>query len=309
MRHVTLGLSRRGRRAQFCELSESDRALRERDFEDRWDDSAPTRDGAPPRRPNLRRRQLGLATILITLCATALSGFGVVVLAAAQSANPSLQAAASTPSQWIDIVRPIEMFSLESPELNGLARLYQARRNGVGGRQDTLGYGNAPGKGVFLRLTAYRPGSEEAAPTSFFVDLVRSAAAAGLSIGHNLQPQESTTRFGLMEIADIDLIEQSGTTIQCLGFRTIERAVPVRLSGFACGARDKPVSRPGLVCLIERFDVTSAGGDQSLARFFATTELKRNAACAGMALAPTPAHSNWLDQADARPPLRLKKTR
>jgi hypothetical protein len=44
-----------------------------------------------------------------------------------------------------------------------------------------------------------------------------------------------------------------------------------------------------------------------LARFFAEAELKRNPTCAGTALGPTPVHANWLDQADARPPLKPRK--
>lgn len=316
MRRVTLGLARQGRRtpdggrrpAQFYELSQSGgRAAHAHVFEDDWEDLLHVEDEAL-----LRRRRLGLAPTAIAALTAALFGFGVVVLACAQSADPSVQTAAlgaTSAAQWVDIVRPFEMFSLEAPELSGAARLYRARRNSLGGRQDILGYGNLPGRELFLRLTAYRPGSEDAAPTSFFVDLVRSAATAGLSLGHNLQPQESATRLGLFEIADLDLVEQNGTATSCLGFRSVESTAPVRLSGFACGARNKPLSRPGLVCLIERLDLISAGEDQPLAHFFAAAELKRNPACAGTALAPTPARSNWLDQADARPPLRLKKTR
>jgi hypothetical protein len=214
------------------------------------------------------------------------------------------------PPQWIDIVRPIEIFSLDAPDFAKDTRVYRARRHREGGgRQDIFGFGRLRGQDPFLRLMVYRVGSEAAPQMSFYVDLARQAAAAELSIGHSSQPQISATRFGPVEIADLDLAERQGPATPCLGFRSTAIDAPVKLVGLACGTSDKPLSRPGLVCVIERLDLNSAGEDPGLARFFAESELKRNPACAGIALGPKPVHANWADQADAQRQLKPKKTR
>ena len=260
--------------------------------------------------PKLRRRPT-LAPIAIGGLAVMLFGFGVAVLAAQPPDQPAetIRAEAPPVPQWVDITRPFELFSLDAPELGKEQRTYRARRHTGGGRTDTLGFGTLAGSTPFLRLTVYRRGQESPAPVPFFVDLARGAAAAGLSIGRSLQPQESMTRFGPVQVADVDLVDPEGAASPCLGFRSADRDTPVKLSGFACGSKDKPMSRPGLTCLIERLDLTSAGDDAALASFFAKAELNRNPACSGTALAPVTARSSWLDQADARPQLRTKKTR
>lgn len=277
-----------------------------------WSDDAvcAAADGNDLRR--MQRQRVGLAPVALTCLVCLLLGFGLAVLAAAKSAEAPVETArleTSEPPQWIDIVHPFEIFGLTAPDLGKSTKIYQARRyRDGGGRQDTLGFGDLNEEGPFLRLTIYRPGSETLAPVPFFVDMVRATAAADFSIAHNRQPRETATRFGGFEIADLDLAAKNGTPTPCLGFRSIATDAPVRMTGFACGGKDKPLSQQALACLIERLDLNSAGEDQALARFFAAAELKRNPACAGMTLAPTPVHANWLDQADARPQLRLRKT-
>jgi hypothetical protein len=259
----------------------------------------------------LRRRQGNAAPIAVAILAVLLLGFGVVVLAAAQSSEEPVEVARTEVPllpQWIDIVKPIEIFSLDAPDLAKDTKFYLARRNrDGGGRQDTLGFGQLKAQDPFLRLMIYRVGSEAPLRVSFYVDLARRAAAAELSVTHSLQPQESMTRFGRFEVADLDLIEKDGSATPCLGFRSANGEAPLQMIGFACGTEAKPLSRPGLVCLIERLDLNSAGEDQVLGRFFAEAELKRTPTCAGTALGPTPVHANWLDQADARPPLKPRK--
>jgi hypothetical protein len=270
-------------------------------------------DDLPEDLPRLRRRRSKLAPVAVACLAALLLAFGVVVLAAAQSDEPPVQTARleapPPPPQWIDIVRPIEIFGLDAPEFAKDTKIYRARRHrDGGGREDMLGFGQLRGKDPFLRLMVYRIGSEAAPDVSFYVDIVRRAAAAELSIGRSTQPQVSATRFGAIEIADLDLVERDGATTPCLGFRQSLSGAPVKMIGFACGTKDKPLSRPGLVCIVERLDLNSAGEDPALARFFADSELHRIPACAGTALGPLPVHANWLDQADAQPPLKPKKS-
>jgi hypothetical protein len=263
--------------------------------------------------PPARLLRRGSATpVAVALLAAVILGLGIAVLAA-QSIGNQLQPARAEmrrPPQWIDIVKPIALFGLDMPDISKDAKVYAARRHSEGGgRQDTLGFGRLEGPDPYLRLTVYRIGNEATHRVSFYVDLARRAAAAGLSIGHSPQLQEAMTRFGLFEVADVDLIDKEGLPTPCLGFRTASDDLPVQMAGFACGSKIKPLSRPGLVCLIERLDLNSAGEDQVLARFFAEAELRRTAACNGNALAPAATRASWLDQADALPPLKTRKGR
>jgi hypothetical protein len=261
----------------------------------------------------LPRRRGSAAPVGVALLAAVILGLGIVVLAAAQSIGhqaPPPRAEAAQPPLWIDIVKPIALFGLDMPDISKDARIYVARRHSEGGgRQDTLGFGRLDGPDPYLRLMVYRIGNEARHKVSFYVDLARRAAAAGLSIGHGLKSQEAMTRFGLFEVADVDLMDKEGLPTPCLGFRSANDDLPVQMAGFACGSKAKPLSRPGLVCLIERLDLNSAGEDQVLARFFAEAELKRTAACNGNALAPAATRASWLDQADALPPLKARKAR
>jgi hypothetical protein len=262
--------------------------------------------------PRLRRRRKNLPPVVVAFLALLLLAFGVVVLAAAQSEDGPVQTArleAPPLSQWLDIVRPIEIFSLDAPDFAKDTKIYRARRHREGGgREDMLGFGQLSGKESFLRLMIYRMGSETVPHVSFYVDLARRAAAAELSIGRSFQPHVDATRFGPVEVADLDLVAKDGAATPCLGFHSLSEA-PVEMTGFACGTKDKPLSRPGLVCIIERLDLNSAGEDPALASFFSESELKRSPACAGTALGPMPTRANWLDQADAQPPLKGKKSR
>jgi hypothetical protein len=82
-----------------------------------------------------------------------------------------------------------------------------------------------------------------------------------------------------------------------------------RLSGFACGTRTRPISRPALGCLIDRLELDGGGDDSALADYFAETELRRDPSCTGTALGPNRISADWIDENDAPPPLRLRKMR
>lgn len=264
--------------------------------------------------PSRRKSPLkAVATVAMACLSLLVLWFGVGVLAAARPDDPPLRMTRFdplSPPQWIDIVRPFETYSLDVPELARDEKIYRARRNREGGgRQDILGFGQLRGKEPFLSLMVYRIGNEAVPEVSFYVDLARRAAATDFSIRRSLQPQVAPTRFGPFEVADLDLVEKGGPATACLGFRSIAADAPIKLSGFACGTPDKPLSRAALLCFIERLDLNSAAEDPALVRFFAASELKRNPTCAGVALGPKPVHPTWGDQADAQPQLRSKKTR
>jgi hypothetical protein len=195
------------------------------------------------------------------------------------------------------------MFNLPAPELAKLEKRYEARRHRLGGgRQDFLAFGNPAGPGPYLRLDLYRPGQEEVADATFFVELARRAAEAGLSIVRSAPPEALTTRFGVFELADMSLATgKAETGTPCLGFRNAAANAELRMAGFFCpnpnSSEKRLDARMTLGCLIDRLDLNIAGEDRALAAFFAASEMRRSPACAGVRLEPNPARATWLEEA------------
>ena len=169
------------------------------------------------------------------------------------------------------------------------------------GRQDYLSAGTPDGLGPYLRLAVYRIGSEPAPDVPLFVDVARRAADASLGIRRSGTPYELTTRFGRFEALDLDV--DSHAVPACTGFRVRIANPTLQMAGLVCGTPQRPFTRTALTCLLERIDLNSAGEDAPLAQFFAASELARNPACAGAAMAPTPLHAPWLDDKPSRRPV------
>lgn len=262
------------------------------------------RDNSDEARNKVRHGPIGSGTMAALLL------LSVVVLAATKPPPLARSAPFPPPPAWIDVRQPIQSFNLDTPEFPGLTLTYEARRHRAGGGQkDILTLGKLDGREPYFRLVLYRVGSEPVANATLFVDLVRTAAAAGLSITRSLAPEDLATRFGDFETMDLDLAANRGTPAQCLGFRKAALEGSFRMSGFACGAPSKPLSRVALACLLDRLELAAAGGDRALAGFFAASELWRDPVCAGTGLAPMLLKANWIDQNDAPPPLRLPNDR
>lgn len=256
-----------------------------------------------------RRRRAGLV-----FGALAALGVAITILAAVNGPDASHKQSAAAvppapPPRWIDVLHPIRLFDLAAPELGKLPLSYEARRNRLGGgRQDTLTFGAVPGgETPYIRLRLYRLGLEGAPAVPLYVDLVRFAAEAGLSIDRSAADAVMPTRFGAFEVADVSLSNATGAAASCLGFSGQALAGKFRFLGLACGSRAAPMSRQALACLLDRLDLNEAGDDHALAAFFAASELRRNPACSGTILTPTATHASWLRRHDAPPPLRAKK--
>jgi hypothetical protein len=238
--------------------------------------------------------------------------FGALALAAipkpAPLPTPVENAVVAAPVEhWIEIRKPVQIFSLQAPELRGLPLAYAARRHSVaGGREDTLAFGTLADGGSALRLGLFRRADEKAVSVPFYASIASQAADAGLGIERSGLPDLVVTRFGRMEVADVAL-SGKGRSQSCHGFRLSLTGPALSMTGFACAPATKPMSRATLGCLIERLDLASAREDRALIDVFAASELHRNAACEGMRLGPDSVHAAWLDDKPATLAKRIRR--
>ena len=204
-------------------------------------------------------------------------------------------------AEWIEPSRPIQKYALQTAEFGKDARLYESRSRREGGdRQDFLAYGAEPGDGPGLRVAFFRAGADAAAGSTLFVDLARHAAKSGLSVVRAALPGALASRFGSFEVADVT-IARGGVEAPCLGFRLVAADPGLLVTGFACGGA-KPVDRPTLACALDRLDLSAAGEDHALAKFFLDAEQSRGKACPP-SRGPG-VKSTWLDPAGQLPALR-----
>ncbi len=260
--------------------------------------------------PRLRKRKRGVSVRTAAIVAILFAAALVLISGRDPAPGPAeTQVVTAPPPEWVDIAHPLALFDLSAPQFAHLPQSYAARRNRLGGRQDSLTFGQLDGGDAFFRLTLYRVGREAVPDVPLFVDLVRLGASVDLAVTRSAIPANLPTRFGPFETADIDLAAGAAAPVPCLGFRGAGLGGSFRLSGFACGTRALPMSRPALACLIDRLELDGGGDDPALVRYFAQSEMNRDGACAGTALAPDPAKASWIDQDDAPPPLRLRKMR
>ncbi|MCI0735479.1 MAG: hypothetical protein L0Y50_04300 [Beijerinckiaceae bacterium] len=236
--------------------------------------------GALPPRTNLPRRMpwrfsLGCLALLGFFYAVAWRG------GAGPSEPLSGSPSAAPPPAWVEIQDPAEVFRLEAPELAEAARSYAALRHRTsGGRQDILEFrGSESTAPSFFRLVAYRPGGEAVFPQSFFVELARRAADAGLAITRAAQPNALATRFGAFEVAELSFVRSGAPAKECLGFRFNSTEPDLRITGFACGPGGFALSKSALACLLNRIDLAPAPEDESLVFFFAAHEITDSPAC------------------------------
>ena len=274
-----------------------------------WDESVPVAPGAGIGRWTRTAR---LAVALLSLCAVV--AIGLAAVPRPRDAAPPVVVAAVPPPTWLEIVKPVQIFSLQAGELASLPLVYSARRRSDGGgREDVLTFGALANDKPALRLRIFRanPSATPIAPP-LYVALARQAAEADVSVGRSGLPDLMRTRFGSFEIADIALTGSAqimapsvGAKAACSGFRLVNDNPALTITGLACGGAEA-WPRKGLSCLLDRLDLASGGDDRQVIDFFASTELKRDAACGGMRLGPDTVHAPWLDD---KPATRRKSLR
>ncbi|MGO4572043.1 hypothetical protein [Microvirga sp. 2TAF3] len=176
------------------------------------------------------------------------------------------------PPIWTPIVPANALYGIEK----GFAPVtLEARQHSAGGREDTLVLG-AFGDIRHGRISLVQ-GITETGKRSFFVDIVRRAADAGLSITRNAQSRMVMTKFGPVEAAAMTLAGRSEQN--CQAFRFADPETSFGFQGWLCGADVQPVDENHLACFIDR--VTLAGGDNAVLRtLFARAERSRTDACA-----------------------------
>ena len=230
---------------------------------------------------------------------------GVLWLESAVDGAVATDRAAALPkAEWIDITRPIQLFTLAAPDVAKLAKTYEARRHSLGGgRRDRLMFGTPDAGPPLVAMEIYRLGTEGAAPPGFFVAMAREAAMAGLSVARSGQPSPLPTRFGAFEAAELTLAGAGGE-MQCLGYTLDAQGSPLRIAGIACGAAGAGFDRVRLACLLERIDLVSAGDDLELQTTFVEAEKRRSLGCPGSEGLRGRDKTSWLDPNVTAPPPR-----
>ncbi len=243
---------------------------------------------------------IGKIVALVVLTGLVLGSASLIVESSGSGQHPR------APSRsWIEVNRPIQLYGLAGTEFARLPLNYIARRHATGGgREDVLTFGNLQGDQPYLRLSLYRTGTEATAPLAFGADLDRLGQESGLGLTRASAPTALATRFGAFEAADLRLVYDRMPT-PCLGFRSSHgEAAILRISGFVCGAADRPIGRDSLGCVIDRIDIESAGEDTALQNLFVAAERRRGADCAPSSLTAAGAKTTWLDANTSRPPLK-----
>jgi hypothetical protein len=247
---------------------------------------------ALPRPLPLRRR--GRLASLPSLRMSLLSAAAVAALAyfaaERQPASPSepaaipLAALLTPPPTWQPVAQASPLYALEGIDPNSYA--WEVRRHVSGAREDTLTFGGFGDVGYGrLQLIA---GASEPEPASFYVDLVRQAAAAGLSVVRSAQAAPIATKFGPAEIAAVSLAGASEES--CLALRGGDPALGFMMRGWICGSAAQPATEPQLACLIDRLAL--AGEDPALTALFAGAERRRALGCAPTTMPATTAASH-----------------
>jgi hypothetical protein len=149
----------------------------------------------------------------------------------------------------------------------------EARQHTSGAREDTLILGRF-GDPHHARITLHQGSSEP--DRSFFVDIVRRAAEAGLSVARNGMSRQVITKFGPVEAAPMTLARPAEQA--CQAFRFSDPEAGFGFQGWLCGSETLAADEAQLACLID--GITLAGGtNPSLKAMFVGVERNRTEAC------------------------------
>ena len=256
------------------------------------------------RRP---RKKYGVLRMLLGTMAT-LCAMWVLTTTLLDPPEFAVQAAnkpAAPRHEWVEIVKPFQLYTLPSAAFGAEPRHFSARRHTASqGRTDALTFGaEEPGKGNWLRIEIHRFGKAAEAEVPLYPELARQAARAGHSIARSGLPDLAETRFGAAEMADLQIAAGERFTA-CIGFRISRHGPGFGLAGIACGTPARPLDRRTLTCVIDRLDLIAAGEDREIGNYFATRELFRMRECPAARILSSLDRPDWLNPAEARAPLK-----
>lgn len=204
--------------------------------------------------------------------------------------------------EWTNIRRAGTTFALAIDELDGQPVKLLARRDlNSQAREDQLQAGSLQVDQSFVRIALKR--LDSSAATGFFVDLSRYAGESGLSIARSAQAVPVSSKFGVLEAADV-MLSDGGAARNCLAFRHMADGVSFSFRGWLCGTTKRPADRQQLSCLIDRVNLLSSGEDRQLRAYFSKAELQRLPQCLQPKLQAAGRKTSWLDADQSAPTLR-----
>lgn len=174
------------------------------------------------------------------------------------------------PETWTQVHRPYPAFSVVASDFVGKTETYSILRHPRGGRRDLMRWSD--GEGVpAAGLAFYRPGTEDevrdAASEAAFADIATVRPGSLQPIGLIESKFGAIQLFGLTETS-------SGAARQCVAFLKSFAEPQLRFSGLFCSGDTGASVRSQIVCVVNRLNLLSAGGDPRLADLFAKAELK-----------------------------------
>jgi hypothetical protein len=254
-----------------------------------WDeeDLADWVDERPSRRVR-RKRPSWLRVILMSSCSIA----GLAYLALQQEPARRPAGRKEIPSSVLVAPAPAWRPATPSPALYALAGASgsvatEARQHTDGAREDTLVLGRF-GDFRYAQVSLVQGMPETAG--SFYIDIVRRAARAGLAVAHQGQGRTVPTKFGTVEAAPLTLAARGEQA--CQAFRFADGEADFSFQGWFCGSSAPDDAQ--LACFIDGITLAGAASP-SLKAFFARAERSRTEACESSARAASVA---------VRPPAR-----
>jgi hypothetical protein len=243
-----------------------------------WDeeDLADWVDERPSRRLK-RRRTPWLRVILLSSCSIA----GLAYLALQQEpARRPAERSKQVPSSVLVAPAPAWKPVSPAPAAYALAGAagsvaMEARQHTNGAREDTLVLGRF-GDFRYAQVSLVQGMPETAG--SFYIDIVRRAARAGLAVAHQGQGRMVTTKFGTVEAAPLTLAAKGEQA--CQAFRFADTDADFSFQGWLCGSSAPDEAQ--LACFIDGITLAGSPGP-ALKAVFARAERSRTEACGASA--------------------------
>lgn len=217
--------------------------------------------------------------------------------------EPAFALATAEAMEWQPVRRPVQIYALEAPELEGTELSYQVLARGRGARRDILHWSAKAGRegqraSVLIAIDRFEGSQPPQRP--LFADMAQRAADHHASLERFSEPADLRTKFGLMQVAEALLI-QDGRKQGCSFFRRLDTTGLV-IAGWFCPPPARPLDRVALACFLNRIDLVSAGPDQELKRQFAEAERQRTPCITSR---QPGRRITWLDHEAPLPALKL----